>query len=141
MEGKLDTQLNCCYCGHFQAWNLYSYMAVILKDKEMAEISEQPTSWKIRLEPMTCNIVIFEVEAVMNVVLSEVEKHVLYGGLTGATECSVVLTDFNCTTYSLLISAIGICHLQVKIPLILNISDKSFPHPCSNCLKNDTSYF
>ena len=43
----------------------------LLRDKEMAEFSEQYSSWKITLEPLTGNVVISEVEAVMCVVLSE----------------------------------------------------------------------
>jgi len=38
------------------------------------------------LEPMTCNIVICEVDALMCVVLSKQEKQVPYGELVGTTE-------------------------------------------------------
>jgi hypothetical protein len=40
----------------------------------MVEFSEQPTSWKITLEPMTGNVAISEVDAVMCVVLSTEKK-------------------------------------------------------------------
>jgi len=53
----------------------------------MVEFSEQPTSWKIILEPMTGNVAISEVHALMCDVLSTVEKHMPNGKLVGATEC------------------------------------------------------
>jgi len=53
----------------------------------MAEFSEQPTSWIIILEPVTDNVAISEVDALMCVVLSTVEKHMPSGKLVGATEC------------------------------------------------------
>ena len=53
----------------------------------MVEFSEQPTSWKIILAPMTGNVVISEVDAVMCVVLSTGEKHVPNWKLVGATIC------------------------------------------------------
>ena len=59
----------------------------LLKDKEMVEFSEQPTSWKIILETMTGNVAISEVDAVVCIVLSTVEKHTPNGKLVGATEC------------------------------------------------------
>jgi hypothetical protein len=59
----------------------------LLKDKEMVEFSEQPTPWNIILEPMTGNVATSEVDAVMCVVLSTVEKHMPNGKLVGATEC------------------------------------------------------
>jgi len=46
-------------------------MAGLLNGKDMVEFSEQSASWKITLEPLTDNVVISEVEAVMYVVLSE----------------------------------------------------------------------
>jgi hypothetical protein len=46
-------------------------MAGLLKDKEMAEFSDQSSSWKITLEPLTGNVVISDVDAVTYVVLSE----------------------------------------------------------------------
>ena len=42
----------------------------------MVELSEQSTSWKIILEPMTGNLAISEVDALMCVVLSTVDKHI-----------------------------------------------------------------
>jgi hypothetical protein len=38
-------------------------------------------------EPMTGNVVISEVDAVMYVILSKAEKHVPYGELVGTTKC------------------------------------------------------
>jgi hypothetical protein len=38
-------------------------MAYLLKSKEKAKFSEQPTSWEIILEPMTGNVVISDVIA------------------------------------------------------------------------------
>jgi hypothetical protein len=61
-----------------------------LKDEEMAEFSKLPTSWKILLEPMICSVVIFEVNALIYVVLSKAEKHVPYGEVVGTTECIVL---------------------------------------------------
>ena len=52
----------------------------------MVEISKQSTSWKIILEPMSGNVVISEVDALMYVVLSKAKKHVLHGELVGTTE-------------------------------------------------------
>jgi hypothetical protein len=53
----------------------------------MLEFSKQPTSWKIITETMTGNVVIFEVEVLMYVLLSRAEKYVHYGELVGTTEC------------------------------------------------------
>jgi len=53
----------------------------------MNESSEQPTSWKIILKPVTGNVVISEVAAIINVVLSKTEKHVSYGELAGTIKC------------------------------------------------------
>jgi len=58
-----------------------------LKDEEMVEFSKLPRSWKIILEPMIGNVVIFEVAALIYVVLSKAEKHVPYGEEAGTTEC------------------------------------------------------
>ena len=65
------------------------------------------------LEPLTGNVVISEVEAVMYNVLSEAYKHALYGELFGAPACGVALpelvtTDFNCT-YCALAASFGNC--------------------------------
>lgn len=72
---ELQHKVNYHYCCHLQAWHLYSYlkqlMAGLLKDKEMAEFSDQSSSWKITLEPLTGNVVISDVDAVTYVVLSE----------------------------------------------------------------------
>jgi len=66
-----------------QAWNLCGYLQAVrscpLKDEEMVEFSKLPTSWKIILEPMIGNVVIFEVDALIYVVLSKEEKHALWG--------------------------------------------------------------
>jgi len=88
-------------------------MVGLLREKEMDEFSEQSSSWKITLEPLTGNVVISEVEALMYIVLSEAYKHVLYGQLFGAPECGVappelVTTDFNCT-YCVLADSFGNC--------------------------------
>jgi len=53
----------------------------------MVEFSKLPRSWKIILEPMIGNVVIFEVAALIYVVLSKAEKHVPYGEEAGTTEC------------------------------------------------------
>jgi hypothetical protein len=53
----------------------------------MVEFSEQPISWKIILEPITGNVVISEVDALMCVVLITVEKRMPNAKLVGATEC------------------------------------------------------
>ena len=49
----------------------------------MTEFSKYHTSWKIIFEPVTGNVVISEVDAVMYVVLSKAEKHVPKGELVG----------------------------------------------------------
>ena len=73
-----------------QAWNLWSYLKAArsypLKD-EMVEFSKLPTSWKIILELMIGNVVIFEVDALTYVVLSKAEKHMPCGEAVGTTEC------------------------------------------------------
>jgi len=59
----------------------------------MVESLEQQTSWKIILEPIIGNVVIPEVDAFMystGVVLSKEEKHMPYGKLVGATECTAI---------------------------------------------------
>jgi hypothetical protein len=43
--------------------------------------------WKVMLAPMSDNVVISEVDALMYVVLSEVEIHVPYGKLCGTRKC------------------------------------------------------
>jgi hypothetical protein len=58
----------------------------------MFEFSKYHNSWKIILEPMTGNVVISEVDAVMYVVLSKAEKHVPKGELVGTTEMAKVLS-------------------------------------------------
>jgi hypothetical protein len=40
----------------------------------MNEFSEQPTSWKIILKPVTGNVVISEVAVLMKAVLNTIEK-------------------------------------------------------------------
>jgi len=44
-------------------------------DEEMVEFSNFPTSWKIILEPVTGNIIMLGVDALMYIVLSKAEKH------------------------------------------------------------------
>jgi hypothetical protein len=61
-------------------------MACYLSDEEMIEFSKCHTTWKIILEPMTCSVVISEVDAVTYVVLSKAEKHVPNGEFVGTTE-------------------------------------------------------
>jgi len=39
---------------------------------------------------MTGNVVISEVDALVNVVLSKAEKHVRFGQLVGTTECATL---------------------------------------------------
>jgi len=51
------------------------------------EFSNQPISWKIILEPMAGNVIVFEVDASMRVVIIKAQKHVPYGELVGTTEC------------------------------------------------------
>ena len=53
----------------------------------MVESSKQPTSRKIILVQMTGSVVISEVHVLLQVVLSEAEKHVPYGKLDGTKEC------------------------------------------------------
>jgi hypothetical protein len=48
-------------------------MAGQLKDKQMVEFSEQPTSWKVIVELMTGNFVTSKVEALMYVILKQTE--------------------------------------------------------------------
>jgi hypothetical protein len=59
----------------FQAWNLCGYLQALracpLMDEEMVEFSNFPTSWKIILEPVTDNIIILGVDAIMYVLLSK----------------------------------------------------------------------
>jgi hypothetical protein len=45
------------------------------------------------LERVIGNVVIFEVDAVMNVTLRKAEKLVLYGELVGTTECITLYTS------------------------------------------------
>jgi hypothetical protein len=49
--------------------------AFLLKDKETLKFSEQPTFWKIILEPTIGNVVISEADALTYVALSTAEKH------------------------------------------------------------------
>ena len=49
----------------------------------MVEFSKQPTSGKITLAAMTGNVVISEVDALMYVLLSQVEKYLSYEELFG----------------------------------------------------------
>ena len=52
----------------------------------MVKFSEWPTSWKAKLERMTDNVVLSDVDVVIYVELSKVEKHVPYGELVGGPE-------------------------------------------------------
>jgi hypothetical protein len=45
----------------------------------MVEFAELPTAWKIIVEPMTGNVVISEVDAFMQLVLSKGGNHVPWG--------------------------------------------------------------
>jgi hypothetical protein len=56
----------------------------------MAEFPEQPTSWKIIMEPMTGNVATSEVRALMRFVLRTVEKHMPYGKMVCATKCMML---------------------------------------------------
>jgi len=49
-----------------------SFKACLLEYKKRAELLDQPTSWKIILKPMTGNVVVPEVHAVVYMVLNEV---------------------------------------------------------------------
>lgn len=49
----------------------------------MVDFSKQPTSSKIIMEPMTGNVIISEVYALMYVVLSKAEEHMPYAELVG----------------------------------------------------------
>ena len=62
-------------------------MACLLRNKEMVELSEESTSWKIILVPMTGNVIMSEVDDLIYVILSKAEKHEPYGELAGTTEC------------------------------------------------------
>jgi hypothetical protein len=66
-----------------QAWNLCGYLKAVrscpLKDEEMVEFSKLPTSLKIILVLMTGNVITFEVDAPMYVVLNKADKHMPYG--------------------------------------------------------------
>jgi len=53
----------------------------------MVEFSKCSTSWRNILEPTNDCVVISEINAVMYVALTRVEKHVRYGELVGTTEC------------------------------------------------------
>ena len=53
----------------------------------MVEFSKYSTSWQIILELMNVSVVISEINVLVYVVLSRVEKHVPYGELVGTTEC------------------------------------------------------
>jgi hypothetical protein len=53
----------------------------------MVEISKQQTSWNTILEPITGNVVISEVDALMYVAIRKAEKHAPYAELVGTTEC------------------------------------------------------
>ena len=74
-----------------QAWNLCSYLEALracpLKDMEMVEFYNFPASWKIILQPLTGNVIMFEVDALIYVVLSKAEKHMPYWNLVCTTEC------------------------------------------------------
>ena len=48
--------------------------ACYVSDEEVTEFSQYHTTWKIIMEPMTCNVVISEVDALKYVVLSKAEK-------------------------------------------------------------------
>lgn len=52
----------------------------------MVDFSKQPTSWKIIMEPMTGNVIISEVNALMYVILRKAKEHVSYGELVGTKE-------------------------------------------------------
>ena len=52
----------------------------------MVEFSKYSTSWQIILELMNGSVVISEINALMYVVISRVEKHVPYEELAGTTE-------------------------------------------------------
>jgi hypothetical protein len=53
----------------------------------MVEISKQQTSWNTILEPITGNVVISEVDALMYGAIRKAEKHVPYAELLDTTEC------------------------------------------------------
>jgi hypothetical protein len=55
-------------------------------DEDVVELSEYST-WEIILGLITGNVAIFEVDALMYVILSKAEKHMPYGELVGTTEC------------------------------------------------------
>jgi hypothetical protein len=63
----------------------------------MAEFTERPTFWKITLEPMTGNVVLSEVDALMYVVLSKAEKRVSYEELFGTNECMTLYPRWRTT--------------------------------------------
>jgi len=49
----------------------------------MVKLSDWSTPWKPKLEGMTGNVVISDVDVFMYVVLSKAKKHVPYGELVG----------------------------------------------------------
>jgi len=55
----------------------------------MVEFPKYPTSWKIIIETMTDNVVIFVVCVFMYVVISKEEKYVPYGELAGTVPLNV----------------------------------------------------
>jgi hypothetical protein len=65
---------------YLATWKIWK--VCLLKDDEMVGFSEWHNSWKITLEHMTGNFVISEVRAVMYVVLSKAEKHVVLWKIT-----------------------------------------------------------
>jgi len=68
-----------------------------MKVKERAEFFEQPASWKIIVELMTCKVVTCEVDALLYVVLSRAEIHVPYRQLFATIQCVTLYPRF-CTS-------------------------------------------
>ena len=59
----------------------------LLNGDEMVEFLKQVTSCEVILKPMADNVFMSEVDALMYVVLSKVQKHVPYREVIGTTEC------------------------------------------------------
>jgi hypothetical protein len=82
-----------CDC-HFQglefAGNCIATCKSSLREEKRVDFSKLPTSWAIILEPITGNVVISEVDAFVNVVLSKAKNNMSYGEVVGTRECGAL---------------------------------------------------
>jgi hypothetical protein len=87
LDGNFRHKTNKCYYFHSPGLEFVQLLkdldGLLFKDKEMVKFSEWHFSWKHKLERMAGNVVIYDVDAVLYVVLSKAEKHVPYGELVG----------------------------------------------------------